>query len=42
MPLLCESIRSYKSSIEQPYLESLIKLIIATGGQLDRTVFIPG
>lgn len=41
-PLMCESIKAYRSNIEQAYLESIIKLIIATGSYFDRSIFIPG
>ncbi len=39
---MCESIKAYRSNIEQAYLESIIKLIIATGSYFDRSIFIPG
>ena len=42
MPLLCEAIRGSGVTIEETFIEAIVRLSIACGAYFDRSVFIPG
>lgn len=42
IPLLSDQLRLYRGTLDLFLLEAMIKLLIASGGYLDRNVFIPG
>ena len=42
LPLISENIRCYRNEMEEYLIEGVIRLLIASGGIFDRSVFIPG
>ena len=42
IPLISENVRTYGSQIDKTLLQPIVRLLTVVGGQMDRSIFIPG